>query len=105
MQNDADKAAATIAVRALNIVTGFFLPHIGLPLGPCPYAACEPPAAVDGADQKTRYQMLLPITQIECDSSYLPARFDDPNSEVFAWAVWREYTGCIPGSGQFIWSS
>jgi integrating conjugative element protein (TIGR03756 family) len=107
LQSDFSKSAATIAVRALHVVSSFPTLHLASGLAPCAYSECRVAPIIDGASEKTRYQQILPFQDAYCTEHihhhplFLSAI---QATEIFAWAVWREYEGCLPGVGQFIYS-
>jgi len=111
MQPNVGKASAVIAVRGGNIATTESYDHISrdLAANPCSDEDCTTPGPILSDTPKTQWQMLLPDSQTICHAKidykampdWVKHQHDD---QTYSWVVWREYRGCIDGSGLYLGS-
>lgn len=107
--NDA-KAAAVLALRAMNIVTQSKQPHLYRDLSTNCGSHCRAAIAKEN-DSGVQFQWLYPKTESQCivfgkNDSFSLSPWESAAAVKghgrYAWIVWRRYEGCIPAKGQFI---
>jgi hypothetical protein len=112
--NDA-KAAAVIAQRAGDLITSSELSHL---TGHVFYHLsnqcgqhCDASPVQENSD-KTRFQMIYPIENDDCDDFDKDTIFgktisygndlENAGKGAYAWVIWRFYSGCSDGIGAYM---
>lgn len=105
--NDA-KAAAVIAQRAADLITTtnpIVFGHIYHPLPNQCSEECNA-SPIQENSSKTQFQMIYPIEKKRCDYFGKTLDFGDKaeakTNGAYAWIVWRFYSGCMNGDGDYI---
>lgn len=105
--NDA-KAAAVIAQRAGDLITSnnpIILGHIYKPLSTQCGEECNA-AAIQENSSNTKFQMIYPVEENRCDYFGKTIDFgqtaETQTNGAYVWIVWRHYSGCANGEGQYI---
>lgn len=110
-QPTASKAAAAIAMRAIDIATHFNQPHIyhNLYYGSCGHH-CQIYETKEN-DKNTQFQMIYPKSESNAEvfgsndlGQMSPWRSDaeQKGDGNYAWIMWRRYYGCIQSNAHFI---
>jgi integrating conjugative element protein (TIGR03756 family) len=103
-ENDV-KASFVIAQRAGDLVTSQKeFGHVYKYLSDSCGKHCSA-APIQENSKETYFQMIYPVTQNDChilgdNESYSPAMIN--NQGAYVWVVWRHYTGCADGDGEYI---
>lgn len=102
--NDA-KVSAVIASRAADILTNsLMVSHVHQRLSTKCGEKCKA-ASIQENNEETMFQMVYPITQDDCEmlgsaGSYTSSMLNKEGA--YVWVVWRHYTGCADGDGNYI---
>jgi integrating conjugative element protein (TIGR03756 family) len=111
------KAAAVIAQRAVDIVAAQHTasaPHIARALSSSSCGeACAVEDMQENSAQHALWQMVYPFSEKSCGvfgDNDLPGRPWEQNAYRqgegnYVWILWRHYHGCIPGDGEYLFST